>query len=86
MFFSQLEEDDACFVCPSSSVYSWANLDLRPTLLKGFTDTEEEREGKLIRTSDFSLRREPARWGPAGSFRGMVYRWVGGVVAAGDVA
>ena len=40
----------------------------------------------LIRSSVFSLRREPALWGPveAGPFRGMVYRWVGGVVKAGD--
>lgn len=64
-------------------------MDLRPTLLNGLADTDdEEREEKLvlIRSSVFSLRREPALWGPveAGPFRGMVYRWVGGVVDAGD--
>lgn len=70
---------------------SWASLDLRPTLLKGLTDTDdEEREEKpvLIRSSVFSLRREPALWKPEGvePFRETVYRWVGGVVEAGDWA
>lgn len=81
---------EACFACLSNSaVNSWASLDLRPTLLKGLTETEdEEREEKvvLIRSSVFSLRREPALWGPveAEPFRGIVYRWVGGVVETGD--
>lgn len=70
-----------------SAVNSWASLDLRPTLLKGLTDTDdEEREERLvlIRSSVFSLRREPALWGPVeeGPFRATVYRWVGGVVEA----
>lgn len=82
--FSQLAWD--CFVCLCiSAVNSWASLDLRPTLLKGFAETEGEvREEKfvLIRSSVFSLRNEPALWGPveAGPFRETVYRWVGGVV------
>ena len=65
-------------------------MDLRPTLLKGLTDAEdEEREEKpvLIRSSVFSLRREPALWKlveGAELFRGIVYLWVGGVVAAGE--
>lgn len=79
MSFSRLEEKD-CFAClRNSAVNSWASLDLRPTLLKGLVETDdEEREEKLvlIRSSVFSLRREPALWGPveAGPFRGMVYR------------
>lgn len=90
VFFFQLEEAD-CFVCLSNSaVNSWASLDLRPTLLKGLTDTDdEEREEKLvvlIRSSVFSLRREPALWGPveAEPLKGTVYRWVGGVPVVGD--
>lgn len=84
VFFSQVPE--VIFSCFSNSaVNSWASLDLRPTLLKGLADTDEgERVEKLvlIRSSVLSLRREPALWGPeeAGSFRGIVYRWVGGVV------
>lgn len=49
---------------------SLASLDLRPTLLKGLAESEdEEREEKpvLILSSVFSLRREPALWGPAGA-------------------
>ena len=73
----------------NSAVNSAASLDFRPTLLKGLTETEdEEREEKLvlILSSVFSLRREPALWGPveAGPFRGTVYRWDGGVVDAED--
>lgn len=90
VFFSKLAEED-CFAClRNSAVNSLASLDLRPTLLKGFIDTGEdvEREEKpvLIRSSVFSLRREPALWGPveAELFRGTVYRWVGGVEQAGD--
>lgn len=88
-FFPLLAEDD-CLVClRNSAVNSWASLDLRPTLLKGLTDTdEEEREEKpvLIRSSVFSLRREPALWKPegAGPFRGTVYCWVGGMPEAAD--
>lgn len=87
VFFSKLAEE-ACFVClNNSAVKSWASFDFRPTLQKALTETEdEEREEKLvlIRSSVFSLRREPALWGPveAGPFRGTVYRWDGGVVEA----
>lgn len=81
--------EEFCLACLSiSAVNSWASLDFLPTLLKGLTDTdEEEREEKpvLIRSSVFSLRREPALCGPegAGPFRGIVYRWDGGVVDDG---
>lgn len=91
VFFSQ-DAEVACLVClRNSAVNSWASLDLRPTLLKGLTETEaEEREEKLvlILSSVFSLRREPALWGPVdeGPFRGIVYRWVGGVAEAGNGA
>lgn len=78
VFFSQVAEE-SCFVClRNSAVNSWASLDLLPTLLKGLTETDaEEREEKLvlIRSSVFSLRREPALWGPvgAGPFKGIEY-------------
>lgn len=75
---SSLLADEVCLVClRSSALNSLASLDLRPTLLKGLTDAEDvEREEKLvlIRSSVFSLRREPALLGPseAEPFRGMV--------------
>ena len=78
VFFSRLEEA-ICLAClRNSAVKSWASLDLLPTLAKGRTVAfeEEEREEKpvLMRSSVFSLRREPALWGPAehDSLRGMV--------------
>lgn len=78
-------EEEFCFCClRNSAVNSCVSLDLRPTLLKGLDGTEEEeREEKpvLMRSSVFSLRREPERWNPEGaaSFSGIVYRCVGGV-------
>lgn len=45
MFFSQLAEEDCLACLRNSAVNSWASLDLRPTLLKGRTDTDDvERE------------------------------------------
>lgn len=76
VFFSRVT-DESCFVrLRNSAVNSWASLDFLPTLLKGLTEAEAvEREEKLvlIRSSVFSLRREPALWGPvgAGPFRGI---------------
>lgn len=62
-FLSLLAAED-CFACFwNSAIYSWVNLDFRPTLLKGFVGTDdEEREEKpvLIRSSVFSLRSEAA--------------------------
>lgn len=85
VFLSQVAEEISFACFSNSAVNSWVSLDLRPTLLNGLADTDEdEREERLvlIRSSVFSLRREPALWEPieAGPFRGIVYRWVGGVV------
>lgn len=87
VFLSQLA-GAGCLACLRNSAWnSWVSLDRLPTLAKGRTETEE-REDKLvlIRSSVFSLRREPALCGPEepGPFRGMVYRWAGGVLKAGD--
>lgn len=81
-------EGDFSFCLSNSALNSFASLDLRPTLLKGLTETEEEREEKLvlILSSVFSRRREPALWNPEESepFSGIVKRWVGGVVKEED--
>lgn len=75
---SSVPAEEDCFAClRNSAENSLASLDLRPTLLKGLTEAEDvEREEKLvlIRSSVFSLRRDPALWGPAeaGPFRGTV--------------